>query len=107
MPPNGAKKYPAIAAAWRRKWEQVIPFFAFSAEVRRIIYTTNAIESLHSQVRKAVSKRGHFPNDRAAAKLIYLALRNVEAKWKNPPIYWHQAKPQFAIHFKERFVIVE
>jgi transposase-like protein len=54
-----------------------------------------------------VSKRGHFPNDRAAAKLIYLALRNVEAKWKNPPIYWHQAKPQFAIHFEERFVIVE
>ena len=107
MPPNGAKKYPAIAAAWRRKWEQVIPFFAFSAEVRRIIYTTNAIESLHSRVRKAVSKRGHFPNDRAAAKLVYLALRNVEAKWKNPPIYWHQAKPQFAIHLEERFVIVE
>ena len=52
-------------------------------------------------------QRGHFRNDRAAAKLIYLALRNVEAKWKNPPIYWHQAKPQFAIHFEERFVIVE
>lgn len=101
------QKYPAIAAAWRRKWEQVIPFFAFSAEVRRIIYTTNAIESLHSQVRKAVNKRGHFPNDRAATKLIYLALRNVEAKWKNPPIYWHQAKPQFAIHFEDRFVVTE
>lgn len=101
------QKYPAIAAAWRRKWEQVIPFFAFSAEVRRIIYTTNAIESLHSQVRKAVHKRGHFPSDKAATKLIYLALRNVEAKWKNPPIYWHQAKPQFAIHFEERFVVTE
>ena len=101
------QKYPAIAAAWKRKWEQVIPFFTFSHEVRRIIYTTNAIESLHSQVRKAVNKRGHFPNDRAATKLIYLALRNVEAKWKNPPIYWHKAKPQFAIHFEERFVVTE
>ena len=101
------QKYPSVAAAWRRKWEQVIPFFTFSAEVRRIIYTTNAIESLHSQVRKAVNKRGHFPNDRAATKLIYLALRNVEAKWKNPPIYWHQAKPQFAIHFEDRFVVTE
>ncbi len=101
------QKYPAIAAAWRRKWEQVIPFFAFSAEVRRIIYTTNAIESLHSQVRKAVHKRGHFPSDKAATKLIYLALRNVEAKWKNPPIYWHQAKPQFAIHFEDRFVVTD
>jgi putative transposase len=101
------QKYPAIAAAWRRKWEQVIPFFAFSAEVRRIIYTTNAIESLHSQVRKAVNKRGHFPSDKAATKLIYLALRNVEAKWKKPPIAWHQANAQFAIHFEDRFAVTD
>jgi putative transposase len=101
------EKYPAITQAWRRKWEQVIPFFAFAPEVRRIIYTTNAIESLNSQVRKAVRNRGHFPNDRAAAKLIYLALRNIEAKWKNPPIAWHQAKAQFAIHFEDRFVVID
>lgn len=100
-------KYPAIANAWRRKWEQVIPFFAFSAEVRRIIYTTNAIESLHSQVRKAVQKRGHFPSDKAATKLMFLALRNAEAKWKNPPIAWQQAKAQFAIHFEDRFVVTD
>ena len=96
-------KYPAIAAAWQRKWTQVVPFFAFAPEVRKIIYTTNAIESLHSQVRKSVRGRGHFPNDQAAMKLVYLVLRNVEAKWKNPPIPWQQAKAQFAIQFGERF----
>ena len=100
-------KYPAIAQAWRRKWEQVIPFFAFAPEVRRIIYTTNAIESLHSQVRKAVRGRGHFPSDKAATKLIYLVLQNVEAKWTRPPIAWHQAKAQFAIHFEDRFVLTD
>lgn len=101
------EKYPAITAAWRRKWEHVIPFFAFAPEVRKIIYTTNAIESLHSQVRKAVRNRGHFPSDKAATKLIYLALRNIEAKWKKPPIPWHQAKAQFAIHFEDRFVVTD
>jgi putative transposase len=98
------QKYPAIAQSWRRNWEQVIPFFAFPAAVRRIIYTTNAIESLHSEVRKAVRGRGHFPSDEAATKLIWLALRNITAKWKNPPIQWHAAKAQFAIQFEDRFV---
>jgi putative transposase len=83
----------------------VIPFFAFPAAVRRIIYTTNAIESLHSQVRKAVRGRGHFPNDEAATKLIWLALRNITAKWNRPPIAWHAAKAQFAIQFEDRFVM--
>ena len=99
------QKYPAIAQSWRRNWEQVIPFFAFPAAVRRIIYTTNAIESLHSEVRKAVCGRGHFPSDEAATKLIWLALRNITAKWKNPPIQWHAAKAQFAIQFDDRFVM--
>ena len=99
------QKYPAIAQSWRRNWEQVIPFFAFPAAVRRIIYTTNAIESLHSEVRKAVRGRGHFPSDEAATKLIWLALRNITAKWKNPPIQWHAAKAQFAIQFEDRFVM--
>lgn len=98
-------KYPAIAQAWRRNWEQVIPFFAFAPAVRKIIYTTNAIESLHSQVRKAVRSHGHFPSDKAACKLIYLVLQHVETKWTRPPIAWQQAKAQFAIHFEQRFVV--
>ena len=89
-------------ASWRRKWEQVIPFFAFSAEVRKNIYTTNAIESLHSQVRKTIRNKGHFPNDEAAIKLIYLSLMQIEAKWKRPPKEWHAAKSQLAIQFGER-----
>jgi len=99
------KKYPAVTASWRRRWEEVVPFFAFSPEVRRIIYTTNAIESLHSQVRKAVRNKGHFPSDEAATKLIYLALRNITAKWKRPAKEWHAAKAQFAIQFGDRFKI--
>jgi putative transposase len=99
------QKYPAIAQSWRRNWEQVIPFFAFPAAVRRIMYTTNAIESLHSEVRKAVRNRGHFPSDEAATKLIWLALRNITAKWKSPPIQWHAAKAAFALQFAERFVV--
>jgi len=99
------EKYPAVTASWRRRWEEVIPFFAFSPEVRRIIYTTNAIESLHSQVRKAIRNKGHFPSDEAATKLIYLALRNIMAKWKRPPKEWHAAKAQLAIQFGDRFTM--
>ena len=99
------QRYPSIYLAWERKWEQVTPFFAFTPQIRRIIYTTNAIESLHSQVRRSVRVRGHFPNDRAATKLIYLVLRNVESKWKRPPISWQQAKSEFAIRFGDRFRI--
>jgi len=99
------RKYPAIAQSWRRNWEQVIPFSAFAPEVRKIVYTTNAIESLHSQVRKAVRGRGHFPSDEAASKLIWLVLRNISAKWKSPPIYWHAAKAQLALQFQDRFII--
>ena len=97
------KRFPTVAQSWRRNWEHVIPFFAFSGPVRRIIYTTNAIESLHSGVRKAIRNKGHFPNDEAATKLIWLALRNLTVKWKNPPIAWAEAKAQFAIQFGERF----
>ena len=99
------ERYAAVVASWRRRWEEVIPFFAFSPEVRKILYTTNAIESLHSQVRKAIRNKGHFPSDEAATKLIYLALRNITAKWKNPPKEWHAAKAQFAIQFKDRFAL--
>jgi putative transposase len=101
------QKYPAIAQSWRRNWEQVIPFFAFAPEVRTMLYTTNAIESLNAQVRKAVRVRGHFPSEEAAAKLIWLVLRNVQARWKNPPITWQAAKTQMAIQFEDRFVMAE
>lgn len=98
------KKYPAIAQSWRRHWEQVIPFFAFPVAVRRIIYTTNAIEALNAKLRRAVRTRGHFPTDEAAIKLLYLVLRQVAGKWKMPPREWCEAKTQFAIMFDERFV---
>ena len=96
-------RFPTVAQSWRRNWAQIIPFFAFAAPVRKIIYTTNAIESLHSGVRKSIRNKGHFPSDEAATKLIWLALRNITAKWKNPPIAWAAAKAQFAIQFGERF----
>ena len=98
------RKYPAIAQSWRRNWDHIIPFFAFSPDIRRVIYTTNAIESLNSEIRKAIRNKGHFPNDEAATKLIWLALQNIAAKWKSPPIYWHAAKAELAIQFEERFV---
>ena len=99
------ERYAAVARSWRRRWGEVIPFFAFSPEVRKILYTTNAIESLHSQIRKAIRNKGHFPSDETATKLIYLALRNITAKWQKPPKEWHAAKAQFAIQFGERFVL--
>jgi len=81
----------------------VIPFFAYSPEMRTIIYTTNAIESLHMRLRKIVKNRGHFPSDDAASKLLFLALRNIEKDWKMPQRTWKQAANQFAIMFGERF----
>jgi putative transposase len=101
--PWGAK-YPAIAQSWRRNWNLVIPFFAFPEAVRRIIYTTNAIEALNSKLRRAVRTRGHFPTDDAATKLLYLCLNRAAAEWKRPPREWSEAKTQFAIMFNERFV---
>jgi putative transposase len=85
----------------------VIPFFAFAPALRKILYTTNAIESLNAQVRKAVRVRGHFPSEEAATKLIWLVLRNVQARRKNPPISWHAAKAQLAIQFEERFMLTD
>ena len=98
------RKYPAIAQAWRRNWDRIIPFFAFPEAVRKIIYTTNAIEALNAKFRRAVKIRGHFPTDEAATKLIYLVLRNATAEWKMPPREWTDAKSQFAIVFEDRFI---
>lgn len=101
------RKFPAIAQSWRRNWEQVIPFFAFAPAVRKILYTTNAIESLNGNVRKAVRVRGHFPSEEAATKLLWLVLQNAQKRWKNPPIAWHAAKAQMAIQFEDRFLITD
>jgi len=98
------EKFPAVVAAWRRAWDRVIPFFAFPPAVRRVIYTTNAIESINSQIRKIIKTRGHFPNDDAATKLIWLALRNITAKWERGPQHWKEAMNQFAILYAERFI---
>lgn len=97
------KKYPTIAASWRRAWEQVIPFFSYPPAVRKIIYTTNAIESLNMRLRKIIKNRGHFPSDEAATRLLYLALRDITAKWTRPPEAWKAAACQFAIQFGDRF----
>lgn len=97
-----SSRYPAIAQSWRANWERVRPFFAFPASVRKLIYTTNAIESLNFQLRKIIQAKGHFPTDEAATKLLYLALRNVEKKWIQAPRFWKEALNQFAIHFEGR-----
>lgn len=81
-----------------------IPFFAFPDEVRRIVYTTNAIEALNAQLRRAVRARGHFPSDDSATKLLYLILNRSEKEWKMPPREWSMAKAQFAVLFGERFI---
>ena len=98
------QRYPAIAQSWRRNWEHVVPFFAFPEAVRRIIYTTNAIEALNSKLRRAVRTRGHFPSDDAAMKLLYLVLNHAAEDWKRPPREWFEARTQFAVVFGERFV---
>ena len=98
------QKYPAIGQSWRRVWQEVIPFFSFPGEVRRIIYTTNAIEALNSKLRRAIRARGHFPSDEAAAKLLYLILNRSEKDWVMPHREWAMAKAQFAVIFGDRFV---
>ena len=97
------QRYPAIAQSWRRAWSKVVPFYAFAPEVRRIVYTTNAIEALNAKLRRAVRARGHFPSDEAATKLVFLVLNRTEKAWKMPPREWAMAKAQFAVLFGERF----
>jgi transposase-like protein len=97
------EKFPTVAAAWRRAWDRVIPFFAFPPAIRRVIYTTNAIESINARLRKIIKTRGHFPSDDAASKLIWLALRNITADWGRASRDWKEAMNQFAILYAERF----
>jgi transposase-like protein len=97
------RKFPTVAAAWRRAWDQVIPFFTFPPEIRRVIFTTNAIENVNARVRKIIKTRGHFPTDDAANKLIWLALRNITADWGKAAHNWKEAMNQFAILYDDRF----
>lgn len=95
-------RYPMIAKSWRSNWQRVIPFLAFPRDIRRVIYTTNAIESLNFSLRKIIKSRGHFPNEEAATKLLYLALVRAEQKWTRPIWKWKDALNQFAVHFEGR-----
>src|SRR3954463_16678666 len=100
------QKFPTVVAAWRRAWDKVIPFFAFPPAVRKVVYTTNAIESINSRLRKIIKTRGHFPSDDAATKLIWLALRNITADWGRAAHDWKVAMNQFAILYSDRFTKV-
>ena len=98
------QKFPMVSAAWRGAWDRVIPFFAFPPGIRKVIYTTNAIENINAQLRKIIKTRGHFPSDEAATKLIWLALRNITANWGHAAHDWKTAMNQFAILYADRFV---
>ena len=96
------KRYPAIGKIWRRAWEHVIPFFGFAPSIRKMIYTTNCVEALNRSLRKIIKTRGSFPNDEAALKLLYLAIKNAGLRWRRG-IEWTAAMGQFAIQFGDRF----
>ena len=99
------QKFPMVVASWRRAWTHVIPFFVFPPDVRRVIYTTNALESVHGQLRKIIKTRGHFPTDEAATKLLWLALRNITAEWGRSAPHWRAAILQFAVLYEGRFTM--
>ncbi len=94
--------YPRISQIWRRNWEHIIPFFAYPAEIRKVIYTTNAVEAVNRSLRKVIKTRGSFPNDEAALKLLYLVLQRTSQKWTRPVADWRAALNRFAILFEDR-----
>lgn len=98
-------KYPTISPMWRRHWQGIIPFMKYPESIRKAIYTTNAIESLYSSLRKVTKHRGAFPNDEAVVKILYLALKNIAKKWTMPIRPWKQALNQFVIHFPGRIPV--
>jgi putative transposase len=99
------ERFPMIAKSWRANWSRVVPFFAHPAEIRKVIYTTNAIESLNMSLRKVTKTRSSFPNDEAVLKLLYLALRNIAKKWTMPIQNWKAALNRFAIIYEDRIPI--
>jgi len=96
-------KCPTISLLWRRHWDRIIPFLAYPEYIRKVIYTTNAIESLNRSLKKVLKTKGVFPNDQAIQKLLFLALRNISKKWTMPIREWKAALNQFAIRFQDRF----
>ncbi|MFA5242722.1 MAG: IS256 family transposase, partial [Sulfuricella sp.] len=94
--------YPSIIQSWRRNWERIIPFFDYPPEIRKVIYTTNAIESVNMSLRKITKNRGSFPSDEALLKLFYLALQNISQKWTMPIRDWKAALNRFTIQFDDR-----
>ena len=96
-------KYPSIERSWRRNWDKLITFFDYPPEIRKIIYTTNAIESLNSVIRKSIRNRKIFPNEQSAMKVIYLAIMKASERWTKPLRDWKAAMNLFAIKYEERF----
>ena len=96
-------QYPSISKSWKQRWENIIPFFAYPADIRKVIYTTNAIESTNMSIRKVIKNKRVFPSDEAALKQLYLALRNISKKWTMPIREWGLALNRFAIMFSDRF----
>lgn len=99
------ESHPSIGQSWRRNWERLTPFFAYSPEIRKVIYTTNAIESLNMSLRKVTKNRGSFPNDDSMLKLLYLALNNIARKWTMPIRDWKAALNRFSILFDGRMPV--
>ena len=100
---NWGDKYPVVVKSWRTNWEKITPFMQFPAEIRKVIYTTNIVESLNNTLRKAVRNRGHFPTENALMKVLYLAIQGVAKKWTMPIRDWKLALNRFAIMFPDRF----
>ncbi len=94
--------YPSISKSWRNHWEHIIPFLAYPNDIRKVIYTTNAIESVNRSLRKITKNRGAFPSDEAAIKLLFLAHRNISKRWTKPVTNWKAALNRFAIMFDDR-----
>jgi putative transposase len=97
------KQYPTVSQLWRTHWERLTPYFDFPKDIRKVIYTTNAIESINRSMRKILKTKGAFPHDEAILKIMYLALQNISKKWTMPIRNWPAALNQFAIKYEERF----
>ena len=97
------KKYSGVVRLWRNAWDKVIPFFAFSPAIRKLVYTTNAIESLNRGIRKVIKTKGSFGNDDAARKLVWLTMKRIAEKWKRPSPTWAAAMEEMAVLYGERF----
>jgi transposase-like protein len=101
------KAYPSVSQVWRRNWARITPFFNYPPDIRRAIYTTNSVESLNRSLRKIIKTRGGFPNEEAALKLLFLALRQAAKKWTMPIHHWREALNHFTILWPERMPSLE